>query len=263
MSKITYLCFVILFCLSLNISSQSGEIQRVRVDFVSPLGYARHLLLAFTPDNAASDGFDYGYDALLFDEFPDELNWMIDNKRYVIQGVGSFENSKFYPFGMFLTNSGEIKIRLTALENFDTPINVFIYDSEQDLYTSINNSDYVKSVTKGEYLDRFFITFTNNSELINIPGSVNALSISENEIKEPSLNYVKSTRELQIKTNTAVNLKQVSLYNILGKQLINIENINSNTIRIPLSSLNTNGSLIVSLTAEDGKKLNKHILVSQ
>ena len=46
-----------------SVGYETNQIKRVRLDFTSPLGYTRHLLLGFTPDNAASDSFDYGYDA--------------------------------------------------------------------------------------------------------------------------------------------------------------------------------------------------------
>ena len=260
MHKITYLCFAFLFCFSFIGLSQS-EIQIVRVDFTGPKGYTRHLALGFTPDNVATDNIDYGYDALIFDQLPDELNWIIEDKRFIIQGVGEFNNSKYYPFGMFLQNSGTIKIRLTALENFETPINVFIYDSEVGSFTSINNSDYVKSISKGEYLDRFYITFTNNSDLINIAsGSNNALSLAENTIEKASFNYLNSSKELMIKTNTSVNLNEISVYDILGKKLVNIHNVNSNNVKIPLANINTSNSLIVRLLTEDGKQMSKHII---
>lgn len=263
MNKITYLCFVVLFCLSITVFSQSSTIQRVRVDFVGPQNYTRHLLLAFTPNDQATDGVDYGYDALIFDELPDELNWIIEDDRYVIQGVGKFDTSKYYPFGMFLSNSGEIEIALVALENFETEIDVFVYDSLLNTFTSINDSNYINTISKGEYLDRFYITFTDNSNLIAIAsGSNNALSISENEIHQTTLNYLNGSKELLIKTNTVLNLKSAKVYDVLGKKLIDIQNINSDYIKIPLSGINTNSTLIVSLSTEDGKVLNKRIIAS-
>jgi hypothetical protein len=263
MNKITYLCFVILFNLSFSGFSQSSTIQRVRVDFVGPKDYTRHLLLAFTANDQATDGVDYGYDALIFDALPDELNWIIEDNRYVIQGVGKFDTTKYYPFGMFLTNSGEIEIALTALENFDSPIDVFIYDSVLNTFTSINDSRYIKTLSNGNYLDRFYITFTDNSSLVAIAsGSNNALSISENEIHNTTLNYLNGSKELLVKTNTTLNLKSAKVYDVLGKKLIDIQNINSDYIKIPLSSTNTKSTLIVSLTTADGKVLNKRIIAS-
>lgn len=264
MNKITYLCFVFLFCLSFSGISQSNQIKRVRIDFVGPKDYTRHLLLAFTPNDEASDGVDYGYDALVFDNFPDDLNWVIDNGRYIIQGVGTFNTTKYYPLGMYLSNSGEIEIALIALENFDSPIDVFIYDSVLNTFTSINDSRYIKTLTNGNYLDRFYITFTDNSSLIDIAsGTNNALSLTENDLKETSFSYIKSTKELVIKTNSSINLKEVSFYDVLGKKLLNVRNLNSDYIIIPLSNIKTSSSLIVSLLTEDGKQVNKHIIIGQ
>ena len=263
MNKITYLCFVVLFCFSLRLSSQTSEIQRVRIDFVGPLDYTRHLLLAFTPDDAATDGFDFGYDGLVPDNFPDDMNWIIEDGRYVIQGVGAFSNYKYYPLGMFLSNSGEIEIALYRLENFDTKINVYVYDSLLNTFTSINDTNYIKNLNYGDYLNRFYITFTNDSQMINAIAGQSALSISSQDISKTSFRYINSSKDLLIKTNSSLNLKEVSLYNVLGKKLFDIQNINSNTIKIPLSSVKTNSSLVVSLLTEDGKQLNKHIIAGR
>ncbi len=108
MKTITNLCFAVLFCITTNgmsttlntdSPSTNSPIQRVRIDITTPTGYTRHLLLGFTQDNAATDGFDYGYDAHNIDDYDDDCNWMIGNDRYVIQGVGAFHESKTYPLG--------------------------------------------------------------------------------------------------------------------------------------------------------------------
>jgi len=260
MNKITYLCFVVLFCISFQMFSQTSEIQRVRIDFVTPLGYTRHLMLAFTPDNVASDDFDYGYDALVFDNFPDDLNWIIEDDRYVIQGVGAFENTKSYPLGMFLSNSGQVKIKLRLLENFENPIPVYVYDLLLDTFTPISDADYIKSLTDGDYLDRFYITFSNDKNIINMASSSKSLTVGDHEIQQTSFNYIRSTTELVIKTNTTTKLNQVILYNIMGKRLMTIDNLDSSSIKIPLANLKTSGSFVISLLTEDGKHLNKHIL---
>jgi hypothetical protein len=268
MTKITYLCLAFLLGISVgghaevwsqqsNTAAATSQIQRVRIDFVNPTGYTRHLLLAFTPDDAATDGVDYGYDALNIDNYPDDLNWMIEGGRYVIQGVGAFNDSKFYPFGMFLSNSGTIKISLNALENFDTPINVFIYDSLLDTFTSINDFNYNNSLTKGDYINRFYIAFSNNSIIVN------TLSLTNTTIKQTTLYYQNSSKELVVKTNSALTIKEISVYNILGKKLLNMQNVNSNAINIPVSGIRTSSSLILNITTSDGKQLNKHILTNK
>ena len=156
MNKITYISFVLLIAF-LNYSE--AQVQLVRLDFVSPTGYVRPLLLGFDSTNTATDGVDFGWDVLNFDDIPGDLNYMIEGDRYVVQGVGAFNETKKYPLGLFLTYSGTITISLIALENFDTPIDVYIYDAILDTYTQINNADYTAVVPSGNYLNMYYIAF--------------------------------------------------------------------------------------------------------
>lgn len=207
----------------------NSTIQKVRIDFTTPTGYVRHLLLGFTSDDAATDGFDYGYDALNPDNFPDDLNWMIDNQRYVTQGVGAFNETKSYPLGLFLTNSGNIKIELASLENFTESINVYVFDSLLNTYTLINNQDYTGFSESGEFTERYYLTFIENTNENFI-----LLSTTETQIENVSINYNKAKNQLYINTNNANHLDKVELYDFIGKRIYNIENIHSSTLHIPI-----------------------------
>lgn len=228
-------------------ATQSNTIQRVRIDFTTPTGYVRHLLLAFTTNNAASDGFDYGYDGIVPDDFPDDLNWMIEDDRYVIQGVGAFDQTKKYPLGLFLTNSGNIEISLTSLENFSNTIDVYIYDAVLDTYAPINDLNFSKNISNGDYLDRFYIAFQDDNQLYEN----SALSIEDNETKSTIVNYLRNTDMLYVNTNSSLTIKRIEVYNILGKQLFAQNNVNTKSIKIPLDHINTNYG-IISVTTEKG-----------
>ena len=204
-------------------------------------------MLAFTSNNAASDGFDYGYDGIVPDDFPDDLNWMIEDDRYVIQGVGAFDQTKKYPLGLFLTNSGTIGISLDSLENFSNTIDVYIYDAILDTYTQINNVNFSKTINSGDYLDRFFIAFQDENQM----KQGTSLAIEENEIRSTIVNYLSNTDMLYINTNSTLLIKDIEVYSILGKQLFAQNNINAKTIKIPLDKINTNYG-IVSVTTEKG-----------
>lgn len=224
------------------------DIQRVRVDFETPLGYVRHLLLGFTPDNAASDEIDYGYDALCFDNLADDLNWMIHDQRYVIQGVGEFNENKSYPFGMFLSNSGDITISLNSLENFENPINVFIYDSFSNSFTKINDNGFNLNIDNGEYLDRFYITFQN----INPPAGANgALSINEYSLDELSIKSILNSREIVIDTRSNLKINKIEILDVLGKKVSNIKNIDNTKVTIPTHHINSK-IIIVTVYTNNG-----------
>ena len=85
-------------------SSQAEEeiddIQRVRLNFTTPEGAIIPSLLGFTPDNAATDEFNYGYDAEFIDDYPNFMAYLIGDKNYIIQGVGAFDETKRFPIGI-------------------------------------------------------------------------------------------------------------------------------------------------------------------
>ncbi len=263
MNKITYLCFILFFSITINLNAKvlsinptTNTIQRVRIDFVTPTGYTRQLLLAFTSDNSATDDFDYGYDGPNIDNYPDDFSWIINNNEYVIQGVGEFNNNKCYPIGMFLSNSGNIQISLNSLENFNSSINVFIYDTLLGTFNSITETNFSNYYESGDYLNRFFVTFTNNLNEINLN---NALSLNDYNLNNASIKVLQSTQELIIKTNTLNVLSKVTLYNTIGKKLFELQNINESEIKIPLKQFNSN-TIIVSLLDLQGNNFNKLIL---
>ena len=219
MNKITYICFVFLF--SIHNICQS-QVQRVRIAFKSPLGYVRPLLLGFDSNNNATDGVDWGWDVLNFDNIPGDLNWLIEDDRYVVQGVGAFDETKMYPFGLFLTYSGTITILLNSLKNFDTPIDVYIYDAILDTYTQINNADYTADVASGDYLNMYYIAFLEP-----------ALSLDENELQKNEIRYLSNTKELYINTYNNSTIKQISIHNLLGQEFFVLKRINNNENKLP------------------------------
>lgn len=258
MNKITYLCFVIILCATQSLTAQSTEIQRVRLDFTTPLGYVRHLLLAFTPNNEATDGYDYGYDAQNIENLPDDMSWMIGNKKCVIQGVGAFDTTKYYPLGLFLTNSGEILISLTSLENFEAPINVYIYDAQFNTYTAINDSHYTNTLESGTQLNRFYVAFTNIPPA-NI-GQDSVLSIADNTIETISISYLKSSKTLYIDSKDIVVLKQITLYSLNGQRLIEMSKVTQSRVAIAMNYAEAT-TVILQVLSEDGQILNRKLVL--
>ncbi|WP_242155025.1 T9SS type A sorting domain-containing protein [Aestuariivivens sediminis] len=266
MIRLTYLCFAFLCVFTTGIaknnlnrttvSANSTNPQLLRIDFTMPNGYVRHLVIGFT-DDVATDGYDYGYDALNVDNFPDDLNWLIENKRYVIQGVGTFNETKKYPLGMFLTNSGNIKISLDKLENFENPIDVYVYDAKLDTYTQINYLDYTSFIYSGEYLDRFYIAFKDNS-VTNLAKS--SLSTPDEFIENTRINYLGNTKELYINTSMSNSIKSISIFNLNGQKVYTANGLQEQTIRMALSNLKGNYG-IVSVESDEGFITTKQIVI--
>ncbi|TXG34450.1 LamG-like jellyroll fold domain-containing protein, partial [Seonamhaeicola maritimus] len=238
-------------------NQEEDDIQRVRLLFRTPEGAKRHLLLGFTPDNAASDGFDFGYDAISRETFPNDMLFRIDDKNYMIQGVGEFDETKQYPIGIFSTTGGPVEIHLTKLENLSPNTKVYVYDALLGTYTKINNKAFEMTLDPGDYLDRFYITFTKHNTLSN---DANDLLLDRVVV-----NYLHNSKEIYIKTNNSDNVKQVYLTNILG-QTVKTWNFSdsssfSNEVRIPIGTLST-GSYVVQVQTDIGRT-NKKIVIGQ
>lgn len=275
MKHLYYLCFAMLFllpktgdCASLknntsNVRAVTSEpIQRVRIDVTTTMGYTRHLLLAFTPDNAATDGMDYGYDAVNGDNYSNDSSWMVGEQRFVIQGVGEFHTSKTYPLGLFLSDAGDIEISLTALENFEQDIEVYIYDAVNDTVSSISTTSLIETMAEGDSINRFYIAFTNSVSAMVFADS--ALSNPDSQLNTPQINYISSTKELKIDVPNALDVSNIHLYNILGqkvKQWSNLKPTSSGNYSVSLSNT-SRGTYLISLITKTGK-FNKRLIISK
>ena len=92
-----------------------------------------------------------------------------------------------YPVGLRIATSGNIEIALTGFENFESHKNVYVYDSLLGTYSKINNSSFRMNLDAGEYLNRFFITFTK---------AQNELDITDIELKNSIVNYLNNSNEI-------------------------------------------------------------------
>uniref|UniRef100_UPI0012FD3385 LamG-like jellyroll fold domain-containing protein n=1 Tax=Confluentibacter citreus TaxID=2007307 RepID=UPI0012FD3385 len=241
-----------------NPAVDDTAIRRIRFQFKSPEGARRHLLLAFTANNEASDGFDYGYDAKVFETLPSDMLFMINNDKYTIQGVGAFDETKQYPFGIFLKKAGPVEISIPKMEHIDPSTKVYIYDSLLETYTKINDKDtkYTANLEAGNHINRFFITFMKNNK---------TLSLTDETLDQFQINYLSNTKEILIQTSPDTEVNQVYLMNILGQTLKSWNKTNlpsiSNDIRISVGNV-SEGNYIVKVVSSYGT-ISKKVIINQ
>jgi hypothetical protein len=229
-------------------------IKRVRLDFITEEGAIRPLLLAFVPDNDATDGFDYGYDAENADsEFSKDMFWRIEDSNYTTQGVGDFDVTKQYPLGLFLNTTGTFEIALKSLENFDEVINVYIYDALLDNYFDINEENLEMTLDSEVYLDRFYVAFSYED----------SLSISEENYSQIVINYLNASQELYVRLPEISEVKAIQLINLLGQEVQTWDVVQDfeydGAIRIPVKDL-SQGTYIIKVKTQQGIHSNKIIV---
>ncbi|WP_345013589.1 LamG-like jellyroll fold domain-containing protein [Aestuariibaculum suncheonense] len=233
------------------------NIQRIRFKFKSDSG-TRNLILAFTPNNEASDGYDYGFDAKVFDPLPNDMTFALNGDKLIIQAVGKFDENKQYPFTIYTNKGGSFEISIKSFENLEPSTKVYIYDSLLGTYTKINdkNSTFNITLDTGLYKDRFYVTFINKD--------LKTLSTVNEDLNKIQVSYLHNAKEIDVNLPTNVEVKQIQLINILG-QTINLwnktnMNFDSNEIRIPLNNDIAQGSYIVNITTSNSN-ISKKIVV--
>jgi hypothetical protein len=230
-------------------------IKRVRLNFTSPEGAIRPLLLGFTPNNEATENFDYGYDAKNSDDFPSDMSFIIEDEKYVIQGVGEFNEDNMYPVTIDLGITGTIEIALTDLENFEEAIDVYVYDALLGTYSRINTVNYQIALDAGTYADRYFITFKEDA----------TLNIEDQEFSNVIVNYLNATNEIYINVPMSLDIEQVYLVNMLGQTVRSWNETNaplSHICKIPVKKI-SEGTYIIKVRTSDNKMINKKVVILQ
>jgi len=235
--------------------SSEEKITLLRLGYFTANGFKRQVALGFV-NNKATDGFDKGYDALNIDEQPDDMYFVLDNQKLVIQGVGAFDDTKKFPIGLVCQSHGKVKFVLDGVENLDENTPVFLFDKQTNTYYNIKeNIAEIEIASRGTFNDRFVIQFTQNT-----------LSTDEFENIEEQLSvfYLTSDHTLNIlNTHADVEITSVQLYDLLGRlvESIPMDDPSKRDLKIKLYE-HAHSIYIVKLITTNGDSISKKIVIT-
>ena len=214
----------------------------IRLGYEDPDGFHRQLLLGFMPNTACDLNCNIGYDALMFDARPNELFFEMANDtihKYVIQGVGAFDNTYELSIGFTMDKIGNHKIMLDATDNFTAPI--YIKDVITGETFDLRNAPFEPNLPVGNYLTRFKLVFKTQTALavndFNKLGTLNAFYNGYNSIV--------------INNPLQLIVKNVIVYNLLGQQVVQLK-INNTTKQISIPFQQIKGIYMVKVESEKG-----------
>jgi len=138
-------------------NSTSDVRPKFRIGFNAPKIDHRQILL--TIDENTSDGFDWGYDAEIYQIFEDDMYWVINDKKYVIQATNVVTVNKEVSLGIITVEGGEITIKVDAIENPIDGLKIGLIDKELNIVYDLEQSDYQVTLPAGEYHNRYAIIF--------------------------------------------------------------------------------------------------------
>ncbi|MFZ2285287.1 MAG: T9SS type A sorting domain-containing protein, partial [Lutibacter sp.] len=230
---------------------------KIRLTFISSLGYHRPLLV--TLDKNTSNQFDFGYDAPLNENNKEDMFWQLGQRKLVIQGVNNFNEDQELPLGLKISKAGLASIKIEELENMDENIVLFIKDKFTGKTHNISHKPFEIELAPGTYLDRFSLIFRYQKLVADDLGTdiVIVEPIVEDTNYHVFMNNVLA--ELQIKNNGTDEIRSIALYNNLGQTMIVWnKDLNRRIISLPVKL--ATGVYVVQINTINGT-INKRIII--
>ncbi|HLV15392.1 MAG TPA: T9SS type A sorting domain-containing protein, partial [Xanthomarina sp.] len=206
--------------------------------FTDETGRAREIALGY--DERASIGFDRGFDAIDFSDFPDSMLWYTPENLLVIQGLNSFSVEDEIPLAIKITTPGIYTIGLDRMLNFPENTPIYLKDNLNGSFYNLKIDSVSIPFEAGTFNNRFSIVYQRDA--LGMP------TLEENQSV-----YVKFNKNTDTVTLLGIDnlneVKTVYMYAMDGKQVRLYENIESKAFDV--SHLN-DGVYILKLEMSSG-----------
>ncbi|MFD1095119.1 Ig-like domain-containing protein [Salegentibacter chungangensis] len=205
-----------IFLMHRSQNRQTAELDtraKIRLKFHSPLGYHRQLLA--TEDEITTDGFDLGYDAPLIENNAEDMYWLIDSQKLVIQAVPDFDKDQVLPLGLKVKENGWFKIQIDSLQNWPAKKQVYLRDKALDSVHNLTERFYDAIAEPGDVHNRFEIIFAPQVE--TEPEAPLSESVD--------LRYYRNTRELKVFNPDELEISEVMIYDLNGRMIQSFDDI--------------------------------------
>jgi hypothetical protein len=271
MTKTMLLSFVLLAIGFISFSQQNDIRPKFRIGFDAPKIDHRQLLL--TIDNRASYGIDWGFDALMYEVFADDMYWILENKKYVIQAIDTLIFEKQIALGVQTLTGGAITIKIDKLENVSEEMDIFLMDKGTNTLYDLRKDNYTTTLPAGEYHNRYVLAF--KIKKVAPDPDENAVLVAEDidtefndareilvaeipEIPYPVINMFldQMNTSIIIKNPQLVAMNTVVLYTMLGQKVQSWE-ADANSQCLNMSTVPKPGVYLLHAYTKNGRIIKK------
>ncbi|MDO6595684.1 T9SS type A sorting domain-containing protein [Oceanihabitans sp. 2_MG-2023] len=197
----------------LNLTTDSGVFNQILIGYVPGATNDYDGMYYDAPKNLATDAYASLYSII------EEVN---GKDKLAIQGKSpeSLHAEEVIPIG-FNTSIEEATIYTFSIPKLEgeflTNNSIYVHDKLMQVYHDLKASDYNFTSDSGSFTNRFDIVFNTTSLSVNENEYTNALTIIE-----------QADGSVQFNTSNALEIKNVKIYDVLGRLLYNL-NGNSST----------------------------------
>ncbi len=217
---------------------------RIWLDLVSSTSSCS-MLVAYV--NGATNQKDLMYDAQANLKTSFNIYSLLEGyDRNIIQGRSvPFDQNDQIPLAVKVPTSGSYTIFIKGIDGLLSNQNIFLEDKLLNLIHDLRTVPYTFTADEGETLDRFVLRFTNQ-----------VLSTNDNMYADQVTIFVNN--HINVKS-LGQSINEISVYDVLGKTLVNRKNINQQ--EIILSELKaTTDMLIVKVKLENNVVITKKVI---
>jgi hypothetical protein len=222
---------------------ENSETGKIWLDIISNNNTSFRTLVGYVPN--ATNGLDRMYDATANDKENFRLYSICDNEKQLIQGRAlPFTSNDKVALGYSVNETGNYSIGIGALEGFLENSAIYLEDLQLNIIHDLKAQPYSFTSEKGDYSARFRVRY--NTKDINTSDEIaNELLVSTNE-------------NIDIFSNNK-KIKEIKIYDVLGRLLYTKNDIGNTTISLTEFKKTTN-ALVIFITLEDNSIRTKKIV---
>jgi hypothetical protein len=196
----------------------------------------------------ATNGKDRLYDALGSEKLNFNIYSVLENEAQIIQGKAlPFDINDRIELGVNVPNNSEYKIGIAALDGLfsDASQNIYLEDKLLNITHNLKTSPYTFMANPGRVNDRFVLKFKDQT-------LSNEDNVYANDIK------IFATNHLNVES-LKLDINDIEVYDIVGKKLLNLNNIQQKQIAISQLKPTTN-VILVKVILENGSVVTKKVI---
>jgi len=229
-------------------TNSESEKSRIWLNLANENQLSERTLIAYLEE--ATNLKDRLYDAYTKVDFGlPKIYTFMDSDKMVIQAFAlPFTEDDLIPLGVNIPSDGTYTISIHAVEGLFSSQQIYLEDLLLNIITDISLQPYEFFSEANEINNRFVLRF-NQSTLSNTE--------FENELNNISIHLNESNQIDVISKNE--NLKNIVVFDLLGRQLFNEDNINANTYTIK-SIKKSDSILLMKITLDNNHVVYRKIL---
>ena len=220
---------------------------RIWLDLIDSNNEPVRTVIGYVPE--ATPGLDRLYDAYKNTDNGRNIYSLVEDETLIIQGRPMpFDQNDQVPIGVRIMSAGDYKIAIAAVDGlFEHDQPIYLEDKVLNIIYDLRQNPYSFTSVAGIINDRFVLRYTNAT------------------LGDPNFNFENTVvvatnhSELTIKSSIE-NIQEVTVYDILGRQLFFAKGISStNFVTSAISA--SQQALIVKIKLENGVMVSRKIIL--